>query len=60
MVKRLKVRRKRLSVDLSGIIRESVKETWPGECPPQGGRGDSNTKLSENSFRGGGLGWNLK
>lgn len=60
MVKRLKVRRKRLSVYLPGIIGESVKKMWPGECPPQLGRGDSNTRLSKNSLGGGGLVWDLK
>lgn len=47
---------------LPGLIRESVKEKCPGECPPQLGRGDSNIELAlrTRSLGGGGLGWNLK
>lgn len=35
---------------LPRLIRGSVKEKCPGECPPQLGRRDSNTELSENSL----------
>ena len=41
---------------LPGIIRESVKEMWPGECPQQLDRRAGDVKLSKNSRRGGGLG----